>query len=94
MRVFDRRYEIMPRAELEQMQLERIQSLLVRLKRYVRQYRDGIGEARVRSLDDFAGLPLTSPEDMAASFPYGMFALPLREVIRLHSPLGRKATRS
>ena len=88
MRVFDVRYEAMPRAELEQLQLERLQALLVRLKRNVRRYREQLGDARAESLDDLARLPRTTPEDMADAFPYGMFALPLREVIRLHSTTG------
>lgn len=92
MSVFDRRYETMPRAELEQLQLERVQALLARLKRNVRRYREQIGEGRVESLDDLRQLPMTTPEDMADAFPYGMFALSLREVIRLHPALGPKGT--
>ena len=92
MSVFDRRRELMPRPELEQLQLERLQSLLVRLRRNVRRYREQLAESRVESLDDLARLPLTTPEDIAQSFPYGMFAAPLREVIRLHSTLGPQGT--
>lgn len=92
MKVLDRRYELMTRAELEQTQLERLQSLLVRLKRNVRRYREQLGDVHVESLKDLAKLPMTTPEDMAESFPYGMFAFPLREVIRLHSTLGPEGT--
>ena len=88
MSIFDRRYETTPRAELEQLQLERLQALLVRLKRNVRRYREKLADMRVDSLQDLARLPFTTPEDMVASFPYGMFAFPLREVIRLHSIVG------
>ncbi|MCX6906156.1 MAG: phenylacetate--CoA ligase [Verrucomicrobia bacterium] len=88
MSTFDRRYETMPRPELEQVQLERLQALLVRLKRNVRRSREKIGDLRVESLADLARLPFTTPEDMVESFPYGMFAFPLREVIRLHSGVG------
>ncbi len=92
MKVFDRRYELMPRAELEQLQLERLQSLVVRLKRNVRKYREQLQDVRVESPGDMAALPTTTPEDMAQSFPYGMFAMPLREVIRLHSTTGPEGT--
>jgi phenylacetate-CoA ligase len=88
MNIFDRRYETMPRAELEQLQLERLQALVVRLKRNVRRYREKIGDTRVESLADLARLPFTTPEDMAESFPYGMFAFPMREIIRLHTTIG------
>ena len=92
MSIFDRRYETLPRPELEQLQLERLQALLARLRRNVRRYRELLGDCRVESLDGLAKLPLTAPEDIEDSFPYGLFALPLREVIRLHSILGPKGT--
>jgi phenylacetate-CoA ligase len=92
MRIFDRRYETMPRTELEQLQLERLQALLARLRRNVRRYREQIADVRVESLKDLAKLPPTTPEDIEEAFPYGLFALPLREVIRLHSILGPKGT--
>lgn len=88
MNIFDRRNEMMPRAELEQFQLERLQALLARLKRNVRRCREKLADLRVQSLADLAQLPFTTPGDMVASFPYGMFAFPLREVIRLHSTVG------
>ncbi len=88
MSTFDRRYEQISRAELEQMQLERLQALLARLRRNVRRYREKLGDFRLQSLADVRRLPFTTQEDMVASFPYGMFAFPLREVIRLHSTLG------
>jgi phenylacetate-CoA ligase len=73
---------------LEQLQLERLQGLLARLRRNVRRYREKLGDVRLDSLADLACLPFTTPEEVAASFPYGLFAFPLREVIRLHSTLG------
>lgn len=88
MPLLDPRHEAMSPPELEQVQLERLQSLLVRLKRNVRRHRERLADTRVESLADLARLPLTTPEDMAESFPYGMFAFPLREVIRLHTTAG------
>jgi phenylacetate-CoA ligase len=88
MKVFDPRHEMMPRAELEQLQLERLQSLLVRLKRNVRRYRERIADIILESIEDLARLPETTPGDLVESFPYGMFAQPLREVIRLNSLVG------
>lgn len=88
MSVFDRRNETMSAAVLEQVQLERLQALVARLRRNVRRYRERIAEVRVESLADLQRLPLTTPEDMVESFPYGMFAFPLREIIRLYSTLG------
>ena len=89
MNAFDRRYEMMPRAELEQLQLERLQALLVRLA----PQRPPLPREAGRPARRVAGRPRCAcpsprPEDMVESFPYGMFAFPLREVIRLHSTLG------
>ena len=88
MKILDRNYETMPANELAHFQLERLQALLARLKRNVRRYRELMGDTRVESLADLSRLPITTPEDLVAAFPYGMFALPLREVIRLHSTVG------
>ncbi len=88
MSILDRKHETMPLEQLRQLQLERLQALLVRLKRNVRRYRESVNIQKVTALEDVASLPLTRPEDLADSFPYGMFALPLREVIRLHSLVG------
>lgn len=88
MTIFDRAHECLPRADLEQLQLERLQALLARLKRNVRRARDLLGDRRVSGLADLASLPPTAPDDLVAAFPYGMFALPLHEVIRLHSTVG------
>jgi len=88
MKPFEPRYETMPRPELEQLQLERLQALLARLRRNVRRYREKLGDLRAPDLAALARLPFTTPEELADSFPYGMFAFPLREVIRLHTTVG------
>lgn len=88
MTVFDRAHECLPRADLEQLQLERLQALLARLRRNVRRVREALADARVADPADIAWLPFTTPDDLVAAFPYGMFALPLHEVIRLHSTVG------
>jgi len=90
MRILDPKYECGRPEEIEQLQLERLQALIARLKRNVRRYRETLGDSRIESLADLSRLPVTTPEELADSFPYGMFALPLREVIRLHSAEGPK----
>jgi len=87
-RIFDRPSETMRPDLMEQVQIERLQALLARLKRNVRRYRDLLGDLKATSLADLARLPFTTPGDLLDAFPYGMFALPLREVIRLYSIVG------
>lgn len=88
MNIFDPRNEALDRDRLEQFQLERLQALAARLKRNVRRYRDALDATPITALDDLAALPVTEPDDLISALPYGMFALPLREVMRLHSIVG------
>jgi phenylacetate-coenzyme A ligase PaaK-like adenylate-forming protein len=76
MSTFDRRYELIPRAELEQLQLERLQALLTRLRRNVRRSREKLADLRLDSLADLRRLPFTTQEDMVAASP--MACLPSR----------------
>jgi phenylacetate-CoA ligase len=91
--IWDRRNECMAREEVEQLQLERLQSTLNRVYRNVAFYKKRfdrlkIGPDEIQSVQDLAQFPLTMKEDLRESYPYGMFALPLREVVRIHSSSG------
>jgi phenylacetate-CoA ligase len=91
--IWDRRNECMPREEIGQLQLERLQSTLNRVYRNVAFYKKrfdrlGITPDEIQSVQDLAQFPLTAKEDLRESYPYGMFALPLREVVRIHSSSG------
>src|SRR5512136_3260802 len=93
MEIWDRTYECMPREELEQLQLERLQATLNRVYKTVTCYRNkfnelGIDPEDIQSLDDLGKLPFTTKEDLRLNYPYGMFAVPLREVVRIHSSSG------
>jgi len=85
--------ECLDREELGQLQLERLQATLIRVSRNVPFYRRRFDEARLdpdelRSVDDLRALPFTTKEDLRASYPYGLFAVPLRDVVRLHASGG------
>jgi len=91
--VYQPQYEAMPRAELESLQLERVKALLVRVyenvETYRRKYDDaGFDPRSVESLDDIARVPFTVKDDLRAAYPYGMFAVPLRDIVRVHSSSG------
>jgi phenylacetate-CoA ligase len=91
--IWDRRNECKAREEVEQLQLERLQSTLNRVYRNVSFYKKrfdrlGITPDEIQSVRDLAQFPLTAKEDLRESYPYGMFALPLREVVRIHSSSG------
>ncbi len=85
--------ECMGREELEQAQLERLQATLNRVYAHVPFYRKkfdamGISPEDVGSLADLARLPFTTKDDLRANYPYGLFAVPLREVVRIHASSG------
>ncbi len=85
--------ETMPREDLEQLQLERLQSTLNRVYRNVKFYQKrfdemGIEPADIRSREDLVKLPFTTKDELRENYPYGMFALPLKEVVRIHSSTG------
>lgn len=48
----------------------------------------GIKPGDIRGLDDLTKLPFTVKDDLRDNYPYGMFAVPLREVVRVHSSSG------
>jgi phenylacetate-CoA ligase len=91
--IWDAHNETMPREELEQLQLERLQATLNRVYKNVTCYRTKFNELGVvpedlSSLAELANLPFTTKEDLRVNYPYGMFAVPLREVVRIHSSSG------
>jgi phenylacetate-CoA ligase len=93
MKTWDHQHECMSRDELEQLQLERLQSTMNRVHKNVTHYQKRFNELGVipedmQSLSDLTKLPFTTKEDLRLNYPYGMFAVPLREVVRIHSSSG------
>ncbi|OGR33335.1 MAG: phenylacetate--CoA ligase [Desulfuromonadales bacterium GWC2_61_20] len=93
MEIWDRTHECMPRPEIEQLQLERLQATVNRVYKNVTCYRNkfnalGIDPEALGSLAALQHLPFTTKEDLRLNYPYGMFAVPLREVVRIHSSSG------
>jgi len=91
--IWDSRYESMQREDLEQLQLERLQSTINRAYKNVQCYNNKFNQLKIvpediTSLADLARLPFTTKEDLRLNYPYGMFAVPLREVVRIHSSSG------
>jgi phenylacetate-CoA ligase len=86
-------YECMERGELELLQLERLQATLNRVARNVPLYRKrfaelGIDPYDVQSLEDVKRLPFTTKDDLRQNYPYGLFAVPLRDVVRMQASTG------
>ncbi len=89
----DPHHEKMPRAEIEQLQIERLQAMLNRLYSEVGYYRhllDSIGlpPSEFGSLDQLKLMPFTRKETLRENYPYGLFAVPLREILRIQASSG------
>ncbi|MDR2548997.1 MAG: phenylacetate--CoA ligase [Desulfobulbus sp.] len=85
--------ECMAREDLEQLQLERLQSTLYRVGTHVPFYKKKFDQLKfnyddIRSLDDLRRLPFTEKQDLRDNYPYGLFAVPLRDIVRVHSSSG------
>jgi phenylacetate-CoA ligase len=85
--------ECIGREALRQLQLERLQATVLRVYMNVPFYRKkfdelGIDPDTFRSLEDLNNLPFTSKDDLRMSYPYGMFAVPLRDVVRVQTSSG------
>ena len=91
--IWEPEYETMARDELQELQLERLEAVLARVYMHVPFYRGKFDETgfdpdEFRSMDALANLPFTTKQDLRDSYPYGLFAVPLRDVVRLHSSSG------
>ena len=91
--MYNARCETMPREELAQVQLERLQSTLNRVYRNVAFYKaafdsQGVNLERLKDLKALQELPFTTKEDLQKSYPYDMFAVPLRDIVRIHTTSG------
>jgi len=91
--IYNRETETLPRNDLAQLQIERLQTTLNRVYRNVAFYRETFDRQRVdiekiKSSDDLQRLPFTTKDDLRRSYPYGMFAVPLRDIVRLHASSG------
>nr|WP_241027789.1 phenylacetate--CoA ligase PaaK [Streptomyces verrucosisporus] len=83
----------MDREELRALQLDRLRSTLRHAYDNVEHYRRAFGAAGVtpedcRSLADLARFPFTTKADLRDTYPYGMFAVPMSRVRRLHASSG------
>jgi len=79
--------------ELRSLQLERLQWTLQHTYKNVAPYRDkcdkaGVAPADLKSLEDLSLFPFTLKDDLRQSYPFGMFAVPQEDVVRIHASSG------
>lgn len=91
--IWDKEKECIDREDLKQLQLERLQSTIHRVYRNVPFYRrmfdrQGIDPDSFSSIEDIKKIPFTTKNDLRENYPYGLFAVPLREIVRIHTSSG------
>lgn len=85
--------ETIPREKLEALQLERLKATVDRVYSSVPFYRKafqkkGFKPGDLKSLDDLKNLPFTVKQDLRDNYPFGMFTVPMNEIVRLHASSG------
>lgn len=91
--IYNIEYETMPREALEAIQLRRLQATVERVYATVPFYRKrfqeaGVVPADIRSLADLRRLPFMSKQDLRDNYPFGMFAVPMENVVRIQASSG------
>ncbi|HZD59818.1 MAG TPA: phenylacetate--CoA ligase [Anaerolineae bacterium] len=91
--IWNREREAMPREQLKKVQLEGLRNTIKRVYERVPMYKKRLDEAgispdSIKSLDDLERLPFTLKTDLRDNYPFGMFAVPMKEIVRLHASSG------
>ena len=90
---WNRTMECMDREILRDIQSERLRDVVRRVYEHVPFYRDkmqklGISPADIRTVDDVTLLPFTEKQDLRDHYPFGLFAVPQSEIVRIHASSG------
>ena len=85
--------DYLPRARLAELQLQRLRSVVTRAYERVAIFRQrmearGLTPQAIQRLEDLARLPFTVKADLRDTYPFGLFASPMEEIVRLHASSG------
>lgn len=83
----------MPREQMRALQNERLLRLVQRVYNNVEFYKkkmdkSGVKPDDIKSIDDLSKLPFTTKQDLRDNYPFGLFAVPMREIVRIHASSG------
>jgi phenylacetate-CoA ligase len=90
---YNKKIETMAREDLKKLQAERLRKTVERVYNNVPLYRErfdkyGIKPEHIKTVDDLKNLPFTYKTDLRDTYPYGLFAAPMQEVVRIHASSG------
>ncbi len=93
MTYWDKEKECMPREQLQKLQLRRLQETVYRAYAFVPAYKEkmdqvGVKPEDIKSIEDINKLPFTTKQDLRDNYPFGLFAVPMSDVVRIHSSSG------
>lgn len=85
--------ECMSRKELDELKLRRLKETVFRVYSFVPSYKAKMDEAGItpgdiQTLEDISKLPFTTKQDLRDNYPFGLFAVPMTDVVRIHSSSG------
>ena len=91
--IWDEEFETLPREALEALQLKRLTATAERVYATVPFYKkkfdeSGVKPSDIKSLKDLNRLPFTTKLDLRDSYPFGLFAVPMEQVVRIHASSG------
>lgn len=91
--MYDEKHEVMPREQLRELQAERLRATAERVYNNVPFYKKafdekGILPGDIKTVDDLKNLPFTIKQDLRDNYPFGLFAVPQSEVVRVHASSG------
>jgi phenylacetate-CoA ligase len=93
MEIWNRHFECMDRNGIKHVQGERLRETVERVYFNVPYYRNrmqeaGIGPESIQTIDDIVKLPFTTKSDLRDNYPFGLFAVPMSEIVRVHASSG------
>ncbi len=91
--IWNEEVECISRDEMKELQLKRLKDVVKRAYENVPYYKKRFDEAGIKpedikTLEDIQKLPLTTKDDLRAAYPFGMFAVPRREIVEVHTSSG------
>lgn len=91
--IWNTQVECMSRKDMQALQLERLKTAVARaydkVPMYKRKFDEiGLKPEHIQTLKDIEKIPFTTKNDLRDNYPYGLFAVPLKEIVRLHASSG------
>lgn len=90
---WNREMEFMEEGHLRSLQSERLRDVVARVYERVPYYKEkldaaGVSPEDIRGIEDIVRLPFTGKDDLRDTYPFGLFAVPMEQVVRIHASSG------